>query len=131
MFFTALDQGLFACLQVLMPYRLGLCVLRRTYSQDYGILFHVVILSIYIYIHIYMHIYICLSSSTGHLRLSFRAVYHVERKIRRCVLRVRLLPGQNSCRLLLPGFYIYTLINIIVYRYFIFHIIIIMWQKSF
>jgi hypothetical protein len=30
---------------LLMPYRLGLCVLRRIYRQDYETLFHVVILS--------------------------------------------------------------------------------------
>jgi hypothetical protein len=30
---------------LLMPYRLGLCVLRRIYRQDYESLFHVVILS--------------------------------------------------------------------------------------
>jgi hypothetical protein len=30
-----------------MPYRLGLCVLRRTYRQDFETLFHVVILSKY------------------------------------------------------------------------------------
>jgi hypothetical protein len=30
---------------LLMPYRLGLCVLRRTYREDYETLFHVVILS--------------------------------------------------------------------------------------
>jgi hypothetical protein len=64
---------------LLMPHRLGLCVLRRVYRQDYENLFRVVILSkhhhniykslggdaaildgtdIYIYIYIYIFIYI-------------------------------------------------------------------------
>jgi hypothetical protein len=38
-----------------MPYRLGLCVLRSTYRQDYETLFPVVILSKHHHHHIYSY----------------------------------------------------------------------------
>jgi hypothetical protein len=38
-----------------MPYRLGLCVLRRTYRQDYETLFYLLILSKHHHYHDYLH----------------------------------------------------------------------------
>jgi hypothetical protein len=46
-----------------MLYRLGLCVLRRTYRQYYEILFHAVILGKH---HHHYHHHISTSASNGH-----------------------------------------------------------------